>query len=380
MSDQKNPTLDLASKLIRCNSVSPDDAGCQDIIIRHLETLDFEIHRLPYADVDNFWAITGEGGPILCFAGHTDVVPAGDPATWQTEPFNPTIKGDLLYGRGAADMKGSLAAMVTATESFLQQYPDHRGSIAFLITSDEEGSAINGTTRVVDWLASKSINPDWCIIGEPSSSVTLGDTIRIGRRGSLNGNLTVTGTQGHVAYPQLADNPIHKLAPVLAELTGLTWDEGNKHFPPTSFQISNIHAGLGAANVIPGEIVVDFNFRFSTEVSAPQLQDRVDSLLIKAGLTYKLNWRLSGNPFLTKPGRLVKAVSDSILECAKIVPELSTGGGTSDGRFIAALDTEIVELGAVNSTIHKVDEYIAIADLDMLGRIYRQVLCRLLCD
>jgi succinyl-diaminopimelate desuccinylase len=378
MADPTSPTLDLTCELIRCPSVSPADAGCQDILIRRLEAMEFDIHRLPFEDVENFWAVRGSEGPILCFAGHTDVVPIGDINDWHSEPFEPLIKDGYLYGRGSADMKGSLAAMITATEAFIQQQASHQGRIAFLITSDEEGPAINGTTRVVDWLTTQDVIPEWCVIGEPSSSKVLGDTVKNGRRGSLNARLVVKGIQGHIAYPELADNPIHNLAPALAELMATVWDHGNSHFPATSFQVSNIHAGSGTSNVIPGEIIVDFNFRFSTEVTAQQLQSRVEDILIQHNLRYNIDWQLSGNPFLTTSGTLTEAVTSCIQSNTGVKTELSTGGGTSDGRFIATLGTQIVELGPVNNSIHKIDEHVLVADLDSLSNIYRDILTTLL--
>ncbi len=378
MTNSLSPTLELTCALIRKASVSPVDAGCQDLLIERLEAMDFDVHRLPFEDVENFWAVRGSDGPMLCFAGHTDVVPVGDINEWHTDPFEPVIKDGGLYGRGAADMKGSLAAMVTATEGFLDKSPNHNGRIAFLITSDEEGPAINGTTKVVDWLNAQNIAPDWCIVGEPSSSNKLADTIKNGRRGSLNARLTVQGIQGHVAYPHLADNPIHKVVPALSELTAISWDQGNSHFPATSFQVSNIHGGTGASNVIPGNVVVDFNFRFSTEITAQQLQDRVEELLDHHRLLYEVNWQLSGEPFLTTPGILTTAVIDSIKNIVGIDAELSTGGGTSDGRFISSLGSQIVELGPVNNSIHKIDEHVLVADLDQLSGIYQDVLTTLL--
>ncbi|MBV1932590.1 MAG: succinyl-diaminopimelate desuccinylase [Porticoccaceae bacterium] len=378
MTEQLSSTLELTCALLRRQSVSPVDDGCQDLLIERLEAMDFDIHRLPFEDVENFWAIRGNDGPILCFAGHTDVVPTGEFKDWHSDPFEPFFKDDYLYARGAADMKGSLSAMITATEAFIEQHPAHSGRIAFLITSDEEGPAINGTTRVVDWLQAQGITPEWCIIGEPSSSKVLGDTIKNGRRGSLNARLTVHGMQGHIAYPQLADNPIHRIIPALANLTATTWDQGNQHFPATSFQVSNIHSGSGATNVIPGEIVVDFNFRFSTEVTAQQLQNRVETALKQHKLDYDLDWQLSGQAFLTTPGTLVEAIAESIQTNTGIETELSTGGGTSDGRFIATLGTQVVEFGPVNSSIHKIDEHVLVADLDKLSDIYRDILINLL--
>ncbi len=378
MLEQLSPTLELTCALIKRRSVSPEDDGCQDLLIARLQALGFTVQRLPFGKVENFWALRGEAGPILCFAGHTDVVPTGDLADWHSDPFEPSIVGDLLYGRGAADMKGSLAAMVTATETFIEQHPQHLGRIAFLITSDEEGAAVDGTVRVVDWLSDQGITPDWCIIGEPSSSTTLGDVVKNGRRGSLNGHLIVRGTQGHVAYPQLADNPIHGLVPALAELTTLEWDRGNEYFPATSFQISNIRAGTGAANVIPGEITADFNFRFSTENTPTSLRKKVADVLGRHSLNYHLDWQLSGEPFLTPAGSLVRAAADSISEHCGLDTELSTGGGTSDGRFIARLGGQVVELGPVNASIHKINEHVRITDLDRLAAIYLGVMRRLL--
>lgn len=378
MPEQLSPTLELTCALIRRRSVSPVDDGCQDLLISRLEALDFAVHRLPFGEVDNFWAVRGQEGPILCFAGHTDVVPTGALADWNSDPFEPYIEGEYLYGRGAADMKGSLAAMVTATESFIQQRPEPTGRIAFLITSDEEGPAIDGTARVVDWLTDRDITPDWCIIGEPSSSKTLGDVVKNGRRGSLNGRLIVRGIQGHIAYPQLADNPIHRIAPVLTELTAIEWDQGNQYFPATSFQISNIRAGTGASNVIPGEICVDFNFRFCTENTATALEKKVESVLGQHQLNYQLDWQLSGEPFLTPADSLVQAVAASIDEHCGLETQLSTGGGTSDGRFIARLGGQVVELGPVNESIHKINEHVRTADLDSLSEIYLGIMKKLL--
>jgi len=374
-----SPTLDLAVALIRRHSVTPEDAGCQQLMIDRLAALNFRVERLPFADVENFWAVHGQGGPILCFAGHTDVVPSGPEDQWQHHPFEPVLDEDgMLCGRGAADMKGSLAAMVTATENFICDNPDHPGRIAFLITSDEEGVADNGTVKVVQWLKTRNIIPDWCLVGEPSSSVSCGDVIKNGRRGSLGAELTVLGTQGHVAYPQLADNPIHRAAPALAELTEIVWDNGNRFFPATSFQISNIGAGTGATNVIPGSLQVSFNFRFSTEVTAAQLQARTLTVLDRHGLNYEIRWQLNGEPFLTPAGPLVEATRGSIMDITSLDPVLSTTGGTSDGRFIAPLGTQVVELGPVNATIHKVNERVRAEDLNLLSRIYQRILEKLL--
>jgi len=336
------------------------------------------VTELPFGDVHNFWAVRGHVGPMLCFAGHTDVVPSGDPGHWQSPPFAPEIRDGLLYGRGAADMKGSLAAMITATEAFVAAHPTHRGRLAYLITSDEEGVAVNGTAKVVDWLKDHNLIPDWCLVGEPSSNKYCGDVVKNGRRGSLGAELVVNGVQGHVAYPQLADNPIHRALPALDDLCSEIWDSGNEFFPATSFQISNINGGTGATNVIPDELRVLFNFRFSTEVTAAQLQARTQAILDRHHLDYRIHWQLSGEPFLTGRGPLVDAVAASILHTTGLEPELSTAGGTSDGRFIAPLGTEVVELGPVNASIHKVDEHTSVAELDKLSRMYLGVMERLL--
>ncbi len=371
-------TLTLAKDLIARTSVTPEDAGCQDTMIRRLEAIGFRAERLRFGAVDNFWARRGDQAPLLAFAGHTDVVPTGPLDRWQSEPFTPTERDGMLYGRGAADMKGSLAAMVTACERFVTAHPDHQGSIAFLITSDEEGPSVDGTVKVVEWLESRNEKIDWCLVGEPSSNQVLGDVIKNGRRGSLGGKLRVLGKQGHVAYPHLADNPVHRLAPALAELCALEWDEGNEYFPPTSLQISNIHAGTGADNVIPGEVEVWFNLRFSTEQTEAGIRARIEELLDRHGVCYELQWRLSGNPFLTPVGELVEAVRGAIREVCGIETELSTSGGTSDGRFIAPTGAQVVELGPLNTTIHQIDECVASADLDRLSAIYEGMLTRLL--
>ncbi|MEX2130840.1 MAG: succinyl-diaminopimelate desuccinylase [Pseudohongiellaceae bacterium] len=371
-------TLELAKQLIRCRSVTPEDAGCQEILIARLQALGFAIERLPFGDVQNFWAQLGSTSPLLVFAGHTDVVPPGADQDWQSPPFEPREQDGLLFGRGAADMKGSLAAMVTAVENFLRQQQPN-GSIGFLITSDEEGDAVNGTVKVVDWLVSIGRQVDYCIVGEPGSDQLLGDTIKIGRRGSLGGRLTVHGIQGHIAYPQLARNPIHQVLPALTALTQKVWDQGNDSFPPTSFQISNIHAGTGASNVIPARLVVDFNFRFSTELDAPELQRQTGLLLDRHGLEYALEWNLSGNPFLTASGKLIEQARKSIQSLTGLETQLSTAGGTSDGRFIAPLTgAQLIELGPCNASIHKVNEHVSIADLDLLARIYQDLMQRLL--
>lgn len=371
-------TLDLTLDLIRCPSVTPVDANCQELMIQRLEKIGFTIERLRFGDVDNFWARRGSTTPVFAFAGHTDVVPTGTLSAWHNDPFQPEIRDGVLYGRGAADMKGSLAAMVVACENFVAQHPHHQGSIAFLITSDEEGVAKDGTVKVVEHLEARQEKITWCLVGEPSSSKVLGDVIKNGRRGSLNGILKVIGIQGHVAYPQLADNPIHKAAPALAELAAEVWDHGNEFFPATSFQISNIHAGTGANNVIPADIEVVFNFRFSTEVTAEQLKARTEAILAKHGLKYDLAWSLSGHPFLTAKGELVAASVEAIKEVAGIDTELSTSGGTSDGRFIAPTGAQVLELGPINATIHKINECVNVADLDALTKMYEGILVRLL--
>jgi len=370
-------TIALTKQLIARQSVTPEDAGCQQIMIERLANIGFEIHRLRFDDVDNFWAIRGESGPILCFAGHTDVVPSGPESDWQTPPFEPTIVDGVLYGRGAADMKGSLAAMVVAVEQFVTENPNHSGRIAFLITSDEEGIAVNGTVKVVEWLRDQNIIPDYCLVGEPSSTNHCGDTIKNGRRGSLGCTMQVIGQQGHVAYPHLANNPIHSTAPALAELASETWDTGNDFFPATSFQISNINAGTGVTNVIPGELEVVFNFRFSTEVTDQQLRDRTTKILDKHQLSYEINWHLSGQPFLTAEGELVEAAVKAVKQVTGLQTELSTAGGTSDGRFIAPMGTQVVELGPVNATIHQVNECVSVDDLNKLTTIYQAVLQQL---
>ena len=371
-------TIALTCELISSESVTPEDAGCQEVMIARLEKLGFHVTRLPFANVQNFWAVRGESGPILCFAGHTDVVPPGNVDQWQTPPFKPTIKDGVLYGRGAADMKGSLAAMITAVENFVSEFPDHNGRIAFLITSDEEGIAVNGTVKVVEWLECQGSIPEWCLVGEPSSSKVVGDVIKNGRRGSLGGVLRIRGVQGHVAYPQLANNPIHKAFPALNALVNEHWDNGNEFFPATSFQISNIQAGTGATNVIPGELTVTFNFRYSTETNHQQLQSRVEHLMDAHQLDYHIDWSLSGKPFLTSEGELVDATVTAIKNVTQIDTQLSTAGGTSDGRFIAPLGTQVVELGPVNATIHKVNEQVSVAELDTLQQIYIDILRELL--
>jgi len=364
--------------LISRDSVTPEDAGCQEAMLARLEPLGFTGERLRFEEVDNFWARRGSEGPVFAFAGHTDVVPTGPIDRWQSQPFKPEIREDYLYGRGAADMKGSLAAFVTACERFVANHPDHKGSIALLITSDEEGPSINGTVKVVEHLEARNEKIDWCLVGEPSSTNEVGDIIKNGRRGSLGARLMVKGIQGHVAYPHLAENPVHKLAPALAELTAIEWDQGNDHFPPTTFQVSNINAGTGATNVIPGEVEVIFNFRFSTETTAEKLQTTVEQLFDKHQLNYEIEWSLSGNPFLTAEGELVDAACQAIQSVTGRQAELSTSGGTSDGRFIAPTGAQVVELGPVNATIHKVNECVKAGDLDTLSAIYEKVMENLL--
>jgi len=371
-------TLELAKQLIGRASVTPDDAGCQAIMRERLAAIGFRCESLPFGEVSNFWARRGDSAPLLVFAGHTDVVPPGPLDQWSCDPFTPEVRGGLLYGRGAADMKGSLAAMVTACEAFVAQYPDHRGSVAFLVTSDEEGPSIDGTVKVVEHLRARGETIDLCLVGEPSSRERVGDVIKNGRRGSLNGTLTVRGKQGHVAYPQLASNPIHRCAPALAELTAIEWDQGNEFFPPTSFQVSNIHAGTGAENVVPGELQLMFNLRYSTQLDAPGIRERVHAVLDKHHLDYSLEWRLSGEPFLTPVAELVAAARDAIRELTGIDTELSTSGGTSDGRFIAPTGAQVVELGPVNATIHQVNECVAVDDLELLSAMYRRILEKLL--
>jgi len=371
-------TFDLACELIRRPSVTPDDAGCQALMAERLRRLGFRIEPLRFGDVDNLWARRGDADPLFCFAGHTDVVPPGPASSWASPPFEPSVRSGQLYGRGAADMKGSLAAMITATEAFVAERPGHRGSVAFLLTSDEEGPAVDGTVRVVETLKTRGEKIAWCLVGEPTSVDRVGDVIKNGRRGSLNGRLRVLGRQGHVAYPHLALNPVHAFAPVLAALVATEWDRGNAHFPPTTFQISNLNAGTGAENVIPGELTAWLNFRFSTEVDAPTLQRRVEALLDAAGTRYELEWRLSGNPFLTPAGELVDAARAAVRAVGGYDPELSTSGGTSDGRFIAPTGAQVLELGPRNATIHQVDECVGVDELDALHGIYLEVLRRLL--
>nr|SPS05841.1 N-succinyl-diaminopimelate deacylase [Candidatus Nitrotoga fabula] len=371
-------TLELAKQLIACRSVTPLDEGCLDIIGARLESLGFTLERLRYENVDNLWARRGQKHPIVCLAGHTDVVPTGPLDQWHSDPFTPVIRDGKLYGRGAADMKGSLAAFVTSVEKFVAEHPEHDGSIALLLTSDEEGIAVNGTVRVIDELKLRGEKIDYCILGEPTSSTRTGDTIKNGRRGSLSGTLTVKGVQGHIAYPHLARNPIHLAAPAIAELAATVWDQGNEYFPATSWQISNIHGGTGATNVIPGTVNIEFNFRFSTASTVEGLKQKTHAILDRHGLEYDLAWSLSGRPFLTPRGNLVDAVSNAIEQVTGIVTELSTSGGTSDGRFIADICPQVIELGPLNATIHQLNECVAVDDLEILSEIYRRTLAILL--
>jgi succinyl-diaminopimelate desuccinylase len=367
-------TLAMTCELMSRASVSPTDGGCQAVMGERLRAMGFSVEGLRFGPVENLWARRGRESPLFCFAGHTDVVPPGPLEEWHSDPFSPVIRNGFLYGRGAADMKSGLAAMLTACEEFITRHPAHRGSIAFLITSDEEGPSIDGTRRVVEVLRERNETIDWCLVGEPSSESELGDTIKIGRRGSLSGRLTVHGVQGHVAYPQLADNPIHGFAPALAELTSRTWDHGNRHFQPTTFQVSNISAGTGAPNVIPGELKARFNLRFSTEQTIDSLKTTVERILREHRVNYSLEWFISGYPFLTSTGALSEAAIRAVQEELKITPKLSTGGGTSDGRFIAPMGAQVIELGVTNATIHKANECVEVADIDRLSHVYRRTL------
>lgn len=373
-------TLELAKELIARCSLTPDDAGCQDILIERLRHAGFRLEKIHRNGVENFWARRGDSKPVVCFAGHTDVVPTGPLEQWVSNPFTPTVRDGMLFGRGAADMKTSLAAFVTAIERFATEHPKHKGSIALLITSDEEGVAIDGTARVVEALKARGELLDYCIVGEPTSVNKLGDTIKNGRRGSLSGTLTIKGIQGHVAYPHLAKNPIHIAAPAISELTQTVWDQGDEHFPQTTWQISNIHGGTGVLNVIPGEVEILFNFRFSTASSVESLKSRVRTVLDRHGLDYDLEWTLSGKPYITPKGSLVEAVSRAVKSVTGVTPELCTSGGTSDGRYIAEICPQVVELGPLNTTIHKLNECIAVADIEPLSEIYRRTLVNLLAD
>ncbi|UCX04949.1 succinyl-diaminopimelate desuccinylase [Shewanella glacialimarina] len=372
--------IDLAKDLLSRKSVTPLDEGCQSLMAERLSKVGFNIESMVFHDTTNLWARRGTESPVFCFAGHTDVVPTGDLNRWHTPPFEPTVIDGYLHGRGAADMKGSLAAMVVATERFVAKHPDHKGSIAYLITSDEEGPFINGTPKVIETLEARNEKITWALVGEPSSTHKLGDVVKNGRRGSLTGNLTVKGIQGHVAYPHLADNPIHKATPALTELAQMHWDSGNEFFPPTSFQIANINGGTGASNVIPGDLQVMFNFRYSTEVTAEILIQRVLSILDAHGLDYDINWVFNGLPFLTGNGPLLEATKQSIREITGYDTDPQTTGGTSDGRFIAPTGAQVIELGPVNATIHKVNESVNIADLELLTLCYERILEKLLCD
>ena len=371
-------TLELTRQLISRPSVTPDDRDCQQLIAEHLAPLGFSVEHHRYGEVDNLWARRGDAKPLFVFAGHTDVVPPGPVEQWTHDPFTPTIAGNTLYGRGAADMKSSIAAMISACERFITDYADHKGSIAFLITSDEEGPATDGTVRIVELLQQRGVDIDYCLVGEPTSTATVGDVVKNGRRGSLSGTLTVRGTQGHIAYPHLADNPIHRFAPALNALVSEQWDQGNAFFPPTSFQISNINAGTGANNVIPGSVEILFNLRFSTEITEARIRQRIEQILDAHALDYDLVWALSGNPFLTPAGELIDATCAAIKKLRQFDAELSTSGGTSDGRFIAPTGAQVLELGPVNASIHKVDENIDVDELEMLGRIYHEILVQLL--
>lgn len=371
-------TLDLTKALISRDSVTPQDKGCQQLLAERLSVIGFDIEHLRFEDTDNIWARRGSTGPVFAFAGHTDVVPTGPVENWHSNPFEPEIREGLLYGRGAADMKGSIAAMMTACERFIAEYPKHNGSIAFLITSDEEGPATGGTKRVIETLEARGEKIDWCLVGEPSSTDKVGDVVKNGRRGSLNGHLTIKGKQGHIAYPHLADNPIHLMVPVLSELCSLEWDQGNEDFPPTSFQVSNLNSGTGVTNVIPGTSDIVFNFRYSTESTHEQLQQRVESVLKKHAIDYDLTWELSGKPFRTASGPLVDAAKAAIVHITGYATVLSTSGGTSDGRFIAPTGAQVVELGPLNATIHQVDECVSVKDLDTLSDIYENLLQNIL--
>lgn len=380
MIKHNNTTISLAQALIERPSVTPEDFGCQQLMSQRLAKLGFNNESMVFEDTTNLWSRRGNTGPVFCFAGHTDVVPAGNLDSWLTPPFEPVITDGMLYGRGAADMKGSLAAMVVATERFVNNHPDHKGSIAFLITSDEEGPFINGTTRVIDTLEARNEKIDYCIVGEPSSTSKLGDVVKNGRRGSISGELTIRGKQGHVAYPEHVINPIHKAMAALDELSKLHWDNGNEYFPPTSFQLSNIQSGTGATNVVPGHLTALFNLRYSTELTAEMIVEKVEALLNQHQLDFDIKWVFNGQPFITEPSTLVDSVVQAIKTCCKITPELSTSGGTSDGRFIAPTGAQVIELGPCNATIHQVNECVAVQDLILLTDVYYQTLVNALTD
>ncbi|ASP49718.1 succinyl-diaminopimelate desuccinylase [Cognaticolwellia beringensis] len=380
MKKHSNCTISLAQALIERPSVTPEDFGCQQLMSERLAKLGFNNESMVFEDTTNLWSRRGNSGPVFCFAGHTDVVPAGNLESWKTPPFDPVIADGMLYGRGAADMKGSLAAMIVATERFVADHPNHSGSIAFLITSDEEGPFINGTTRVIDTLEARNEKIDYCIVGEPSSTSKLGDVVKNGRRGSISGELTIHGKQGHVAYPDHVINPIHKAMPALGALSELHWDNGNEYFPPTSFQLSNIQSGTGATNVVPGHLTALFNLRYSTELIAEMIVDKVEALLTQHQLDFDINWVFNGQPFITEPSTLVDSVVQAIKTCCNITPELSTSGGTSDGRFIAPTGAQVVELGPCNATIHQVNECVAVQDLILLTDVYYQTLVNALIN
>jgi succinyl-diaminopimelate desuccinylase len=367
-------TLELTEALLKKASLTPDDAGCMDLMADYLQQRGFVIEWMNFGDTKNMWARRGTNAPLFAFAGHTDVVPTGPLDEWDTPPFEPTIKDGLIYARGAADMKGSLAAMLTACDGFIAEHASHSGSIAFLITSDEEGPATNGTVKVMEALDARGENIDYCIVGEPSSHKTFGDMVRVGRRGSINGYLTLHGKQGHVAYPELVENPIHALAPILSNITAERWDEGNDYFPPTSFQISNINSGTGATNVVPGTLELVFNLRFSSELTPETIKSRITHIVDQQSDNYELVWNLSGLPFITERGELTSAVEKAISDVTGLTTELSTGGGTSDGRFIAPHGVQVIELGPINETIHKINECVSVDDLDALSITYHKVL------
>ncbi|WP_029407630.1 succinyl-diaminopimelate desuccinylase [Thiomicrorhabdus sp. Milos-T2] len=372
-------TIHLAQQLIQIDSVTPNDKGCQQIIADYLSPLDFKVENLKFGEVDNLWARRGTESPCFAFAGHTDVVPTGPEDAWTHPPFSAHIDGDMMFGRGTADMKSSIACFMAASKRFVNDYPNHKGSIAYLITSDEEGPAVNGTVKVIETLEARNEKIDYCLVGEPSSSNKLCDSIKNGRRGSLSGHLTIKGIQGHIAYPELADNPIHNVAPALEQLVQVQWDHGNEYFPPTSFQISNINGGTGATNIIPGEVSIQFNFRFSTEHSPESLQESVHAILDHHNLNYTLNWTLSGLPFITPAeGEMIQAITKASKEQLGYEPKLSTGGGTSDGRFIAPTGAQVIELGPLNATIHKIDEQVSVSDLNQLTELYYRTLVNLL--